>query len=286
MLVHPTTQRQLANLYLNPVHAIGLIGACGAGKGYLAAEIVAKILKTPTEKLSTYAYMFTLDATVDGSIEKVRELQKFLHLRVPGADVIKRAVIIEHAEVLGREAQNALLKTLEEPPKDTIIICTVANRQELLPTVWSRLQWIIARPVSIEMATAELSKDYNTDEITRAYYMSEGNVALMLALLASDENHPIKQSVTTAKRILASSRYDRLKTVEELVKAKNYETVVDGLQRVLQSAVHISSKRATKKNSDELKRLYNQLTLVTETAFLLKKKVQPKLALTRLFYSL
>ena len=49
-----------------------------------------------------------------------------------------KAVIILHAEMLSLPAQNALLKTLEEPPPETIIVLTAENEHLLLPTILSR----------------------------------------------------------------------------------------------------------------------------------------------------
>lgn len=50
--------------------------------------------------------------------------------------------VIEEADRMGQEAQNALLKTLEEPPRETTIILTTANPSSLLPTTRSRCQLI------------------------------------------------------------------------------------------------------------------------------------------------
>lgn len=68
------------------------------------------------------------------SIKAVRELQRKLNLK--GA---KTAIILD-ADKLSHESQNALLKILEEPPKNTIIILTAFSRFALLPTIASRCQ--------------------------------------------------------------------------------------------------------------------------------------------------
>lgn len=286
MLLHPVTQRQLDSLYLHPSHAVGLIGAEGAGKGFIATTVAARILQATHDTFENHPYIRVLDAQTDGTIDEIRELQKFLHLSVPGKGKIRRAVIIEHAEFLGHEAQNALLKTLEEPPKDTIIICTITNRQRLLPTVWSRVQWLTVRSILIDTAIEELASSHTKEETVRAYHMSDGNAALLLTLLANEGDHPLKQAIATAKEILATTKYDRLKMIDQIVKSKEQSSVVEGMRRVLQAAVHINAKRASRENPGELKRLYQQLTLTNETAQLLERKVQPKLALTRLFNSL
>lgn len=54
-----------------------------------------------------------------------------------------KAVIIEEADFLTTEAQNALLKLLEEPPEHTIIILSTNNTEALLPTIQSRCKIIV-----------------------------------------------------------------------------------------------------------------------------------------------
>lgn len=81
-------------------------------------------------------------------IEEVRGLKKILSRRPYQAR--ERLVLIPEAERLTLEAQNALLKTLEEPPKDTFIVLTVDNQNALLPTILSRAQVINKkRPVKL-----------------------------------------------------------------------------------------------------------------------------------------
>jgi len=69
-------------------------------------------------------------------IDKIRELKEWLSLK-PSKGTRKTAVIFEASEMTV-EAQNSLLKTLEEPPLGTIIILTAPNKQSLLPTIVSR----------------------------------------------------------------------------------------------------------------------------------------------------
>lgn len=69
-------------------------------------------------------------------IEKIRDLKEWSSFK-PSEGKVKVAIIIE-AQTLTTEAQNALLKTLEEPPKGTIIILSAPDKQNLLNTVTSR----------------------------------------------------------------------------------------------------------------------------------------------------
>ena len=80
-------------------------------------------------------------------IESARQLERFMRLKVPSDKPYNRAAIIEDSHLMSIEAQNALLKTLEEPPAGTLIIMTVSYEPALLPTVRSRAQTLaVQRP--------------------------------------------------------------------------------------------------------------------------------------------
>ncbi len=67
-----------------------------------------------------------------------------------------RVVLIGNAHLMNKEAGNALLKVLEEPPAGTILILTATGASELLPTIVSRCQRIQFNPLTPESITAEL----------------------------------------------------------------------------------------------------------------------------------
>lgn len=69
-------------------------------------------------------------------IEDVRTIQKSVFLKPLYGS--KKAVLVKNAHAATVEAQNALLKLLEEPPPNTIMILTAKNKELLLPTVLSR----------------------------------------------------------------------------------------------------------------------------------------------------
>jgi DNA polymerase-3 subunit delta' len=70
------------------------------------------------------------------TIQQVRELEKELALR--SFSGIKKVAIVDPATLMNWPAQNALLKTLEEPPQDCLLILIAASAGGLLPTVRSR----------------------------------------------------------------------------------------------------------------------------------------------------
>jgi DNA polymerase-3 subunit delta' len=70
------------------------------------------------------------------SIQQVREVEKELSYRSFSGG--RKIAIIDPATLLNAPAQNALLKTLEEPPQDSLLVLIAVNAGPLLPTVGSR----------------------------------------------------------------------------------------------------------------------------------------------------
>jgi DNA polymerase-3 subunit delta' len=84
-------------------------------------------------------------------IGHIRDVQQRLSYRVE--EWRKKVCVVNGAEKMNREASNAFLKTLEEPPIDTIIILIASQSSELLPTILSRCQRINFSPIKREVVT-------------------------------------------------------------------------------------------------------------------------------------
>ena len=87
-------------------------------------------------------------------IEDVRKIQKAILLK-PFRGKTK-AVTIDAYENITLEAQNALLKILEEPPANTIIVIITAKRELILPTIISRCKVIVLQEKEIELTETDL----------------------------------------------------------------------------------------------------------------------------------
>ena len=80
------------------------------------------------------------------SIETVRRLASATALRPMEAG--RRIVLVEDAETMQGVAQEALLKTLEEPPSSVVLVLLADDAEALLPTIRSRCRLVDLRPVS------------------------------------------------------------------------------------------------------------------------------------------
>ena len=130
----------LANAYL-------FLGPVGVGKLELASSFAKKIVHN-TESIDSNLIVVAPEIEEkngvtkkrDIKIEAVRELQHQLSLTSTGGNY--KAVIIDEAERMNVTAQNALLKTLEEPNARVVLILMAQNERKLLPTIISRCQKI------------------------------------------------------------------------------------------------------------------------------------------------
>ncbi len=90
-------------------------------------------------------------------IDQVRELIGRVQLRA--FEARSKVFILKDAETLTTEAANALLKTLEEPTKDSLLILTSAVKERVLPTIRSRCQTVIFSALPREVLMAMMVRD-------------------------------------------------------------------------------------------------------------------------------
>ena len=89
-----------------------------------------------------------------------------------------KVFVIEDADLMNEPAQNALLKTLEEPPADTVFILTSEHEEELLDTIRSRCRAVRLEAVPEDRLVELLQEEGASKEWARvAARLSEGDVA-------------------------------------------------------------------------------------------------------------
>lgn len=285
LLIHPHTQYRLEQIADQPVHAVGLFGEAGAGKAHIARSLAAQLLDTTIEQLSSHPYVLQLDCANTTGIDQVRDMQRFLSLTVPGERTIRRCVILEDIHYLGSEAQNALLKTLEEPPADTILVATFSDSRAVLATIQSRLQIERVLPIDFEQVAKVYGSAQDTDTLRRTYYMSGGLAGLLTALLGDSHEHPLILAINEARSLLGSSRFERIAAVDSLTKQKDVPvySLVEGLYRLLEASYHQAVRGS---QTSKTKTIVARLSLVDEALQDLRQNVNPKLVLDRLFMSI
>jgi DNA polymerase III subunit delta' len=157
-----------AALSSGPSHAYLFRGPRGAGKRVAARAFAAEILATGADDPDDVRRRALLDPSphpdlvwlaprgAQHLVDEVRErvIRAAVYRPFEGG---KRVFVIEAAESLRDESQNALLKTLEEPPEFVHLILLSSEPEALLETIASRCQPIDFTPLSPEVLEAELA---------------------------------------------------------------------------------------------------------------------------------
>ncbi len=95
-------------------------------------------------------------------VNDVRELER--RVRLPPYEARHKVVILTPADKMNQSAQNALLKTLEEPPRATTLLLVTAAADMLLPTVRSRCARISFGPLPVDLVARELVRRNGGDQ--------------------------------------------------------------------------------------------------------------------------
>jgi hypothetical protein len=281
LLIHPVTQQFLDGYQKAPTHALLLVGQAGIGKFSLAQRLAEETLGLKDKSFTDYAYGMHLRPE-DGKsigIESVRELEQFLSLKVPRSFKYNRGVIVENAGQLSPEAQNALLKTLEEPPEATIIILTATHEQSLLPTINSRVQTISVQRPEKQRVLAHFEQKFTDANLNQIYAVSSGLPGLMNSLL-QEEDHPLAAATEAARKLLGLTTYERLLEVDLLAKDRQLSGDV---MYILQQMAHVSLQTA---QGASAKKWQSVLSASHDASEALRASAQTKLVLTNLMLQL
>ncbi len=152
-------------------------------------------------------------------IDQIRDFQRELFYRPYEAD--KKVYILQDAHLMREEAQNCLLKTLEEPPDYAVLILITNNRDGLLPTVISRCHQVLFSPLSTEILCRKLREKFDLSEERAFIYsrLSEGSLTRASQLVEEEEVWARREEIVTFFLRLHRSGYtDAFLTLEEMVK--------------------------------------------------------------------
>ncbi len=127
--------------------------------------------------------------------------------------------IVDEAEKMNVQAQNALLKTIEEPPAYAVILLLTTNADGFLPTILSRCITLNLKSVKEELIKAHLMKKYQIPdyqaEVCAAF--AQGNVGKAIQLAASDEFNELKaNSLSLVKKLEDMDLYELNQLIKQI----------------------------------------------------------------------
>jgi DNA polymerase-3 subunit delta' len=174
--------------------------------------------------------------TAQISVEEVRKLGAFFHMSA--ADGGRRVVIVDSADEMNVSSANALLKMLEEPPKNAVLLLVSHQPSRLLPTIRSRCRELRLGPLGgqdVRQALDAAGFDA-ADQSDALAELSAGSVGEALRLTNLDGMDAYGEVVALFATLPKLDRQRALKLAESCVGAANvdrYELILGLIDRFL-----------------------------------------------------
>lgn len=144
-------------------HAYLFTGPRGVGKTSVARILAHEVNNLPYEDDKPHIDIIEIDAASNRRIDEIRDLREKVHTMPTSAKY--KVYIIDEVHMLTKEAFNALLKTLEEPPAHVIFILATTDPHKLPDTIISRTQRFNFRPIIKSNAVDHLSSIAKNEKI-------------------------------------------------------------------------------------------------------------------------
>ena len=173
-------------------HAYMFEGPNGIGKNTMARELAAILL----EMENLFNSPDYIEIKPDGNSIKIAQIRKLQSDILVKPYKSYKIYVIDEAQKMTVEAQNALLKTLEEPPKYAIIILITDNKESLLDTIKSRCEIIKFTPIPlVEVADYLTQTGVDKNRASLLANFSRGSMQKAIELSESEEFHLMREEV-------------------------------------------------------------------------------------------
>ena len=207
-------------------HAYMFEGPSGVGKNTMARELAATLL----DMENLFNSPDYIEITPDGNSIKIAQIRKLQSDILVKPYKSYKIYVIDEAQRMTVEAQNALLKTLEEPPKYAIIILITNNKESLLDTIKSRCEIIKFTPIPlVEVADYLTQTGVDKNRASLLANFSRGSMQKAIELSESEDFHIMRDEVQKyVETFLTGSMLDIMDIQSSIEKYKdNITNVLD-----------------------------------------------------------
>ncbi len=155
-------------------------------------------------------------------IDIARAIKRKTAIKPP--ENITRVILFYQMERMLAASADALLKLIEEPPPETIIVLTARDPEELLPTIQSRAQKIHFKPIAAAEIADYLKSKYNVSEERATFYagLAGGSIGQALNFIDEDDQSSLREpSFLIFKELFKKDNPSAVAIVDEFINPNN-----------------------------------------------------------------
>jgi DNA polymerase-3 subunit delta' len=243
-LINPASDLVLSLMLRDMPQALLLTGPTGVGLGTLAKYLAGQIGKLRFVVLPEKDEKVDIEKGVI-SVDSIRRL----YTQTRSIQTGKIVILIDYAERMGAQAQNAFLKLLEEPSTGVHFILATHTPSKLLATITSRAQSVEIKPV-LKKQTEELLDELNVTDAKKRQqliYMATGLPAELTRLATDEAYFTVRSAVMRdARDLLQANTYRKLQV------ANKYRDNRDGALTLLDYTASILKHSISDKPQESL----------------------------------